>query len=72
MSGGGPTDQARSSGEIDDLSVHHVHLALRTGGELRVVSHHDDGGPVAMQFLDELHHATRHLGVEIAGRLVSQ
>ncbi len=36
------------------------------------MGHHDDGGAVAVQFLEQLHDAARHVRVEIAGGLIRQ
>ena len=58
--------------QIDHLPVDDVHFALRANRELRVMGHHDDGGAVAMQLLEQLHDAARHLRIEIAGGLVRQ
>ena len=69
---GSPAYEPRRRGKVDDLPVNHVDLALRAGGELRIMSHHDDSRSVAMQLLDQLHDATRHLGVEISRRLVGK
>jgi|GEM_PF-2282218 len=52
---------------IDD-----VHVALRARGQFGIVGDHDDGGALAVDFLDQLHHPARHRGIEVAGGLVSQ
>ncbi len=54
------------------LAVDDVHLALRAGGQLRIMRHHHDGGPCAVQVLQQLHDGARHLGVEVAGGFVRQ
>src|SRR6185312_11151140 len=69
---GGAAHQPRRRGEVDDLTVNYVHLALRAGGKLRVVGHHHDGGSVAVQLLNELHDTARHLAIEISRWLVCQ
>ena len=58
--------------QIDHLTVDDVHLALRAHRELRIMGHHDDGGAVAMQFLEQIQDAARHLRIEIAGGLIRQ
>ena len=41
-------------------------------GQFRVVGHHHDGGALLVDVLQQLHHAARHLRVEVAGRFVGQ
>ena len=67
--GGG---EARRLDDIDDLPVENVYLPLGTGGDGRIMRHHDDRGAFLMQLLDESHHAARHLGVEISRRLIGE
>src|SRR5690242_7819718 len=59
-------------GDVHGLAVDDVHAALRAQGQLRIVGDHHDGRAAAMDFFQQFHHATRHLGVEVAGRFVRQ
>ncbi len=59
-------------GQIDHLTIDDMHLALRAHRQLRIVRHHHDGGAVAMQLLEQIQDAARHLRIEIAGGFIRQ
>src|SRR6185312_6003443 len=59
-------------GQIDHLAIDDVHIALGTRGKFLVVRHHDDGGAIAVDVLQQLQDATRHLRVQVAGGLVGE
>ncbi len=58
--------------QIDHLAVDDMHLALRAHRKFRIMRHHHDGRAVAMQLLEQIHDAARHLRIEIAGRFIRQ
>src|SRR4249919_1761634 len=70
--GGGHARQAGLDAQVGGHAVDDVHVALRARGEFRVVGHHHDGGALAVDFLQQLHHPARHLRVEVAGGFVGE
>ena len=45
---------------------------LGARGEFGIMRHHHDGSALAVDFLQQLHHAARHQRIEIAGRFIRQ
>ncbi len=55
-----------------DVSIEQVHGAFGVAGIARVVGDHADGGSVAMQLPQQLHHRFAMVGVQVSGWLVCQ
>src|SRR2546430_8351886 len=57
---------------FDNQAVEEVHDPIGMWGVARVVRHHANGSPTAVQLAQQLHHRLAVGGIQIARRLVSQ
>src|SRR5947207_11657925 len=57
---------------IDNQTVAHHDVALRVGGDVSFVCHHDDGNTAFVEFLKYGHDFDTGPAVEVARRLVGQ
>ena len=54
----------------DDAPVSHDNIAFRKSGNIQLVSNHDDGDSLVVEFLKYAHDLDAGLAVEIAGRFI--
>ena len=70
---GGPIDACLVQRiEITDLAVQHLNVPVGTPRELLVVGHHDNGGPVLIDFLEKIEHLPGHQRIKVAGWLIGK
>jgi hypothetical protein len=57
---------------LHDPPVEQMNLAIGVSGKPRIVGHHADGGALAVQLAEQVHHGLPVFGIKVTGGFVGQ